>query len=85
MNTPRRPHQLTFCTYAFLFFSIEQKKLYKEKMKRNDAVYKEGLQMLGQLKDVMEVLCINKDPSVVDEMQEMWHKQHRRDDPEGNI
>ena len=54
-------------------------------MKRSDAIYKEGLQMLNQLKDMMEVLCINKDPSVVDEMQEMWHKQCKRDEPEGNI
>ena len=40
--------------------------------------------MLQQLKDMMDVLSINK-KEVVDEMQEMWKKERKRDDPEGNL
>ena len=40
--------------------------------------------MLNQLREMMEVLSINRDPSVVDEMQEMWRKLHKKKGPEDN-
>lgn len=67
-----------------LHFSKERKKLHKAKMQRNDDMYHEGRHMLNQLREMMEVLSINRDPSVVDEMQEMWRKLHKKKGPEGN-
>ena len=67
-----------------LHFSKERKKLYKVKMQHNNDMYNKGHNMLNQLREMMEVLSINRDPSVVDEMQEMWRKLRKKKGPEGN-
>ena len=51
-----------------------------------NSIYEEGLFMIEQLRELMEILCLDRfDREKLEELKEIWHRRKHDRDSQGNL